>query len=721
VTRRLLLVLVVLAPWQALTAKPLTYGLIQYVGGGCIGPSYEDTCSVSQPIVFHVNQAYSSSGPVVWDFGDGSPSVTANVSSQISRTFPIGSYGVTLRLPSGANDARILHVGYGDFDVSGPNSISEANGPAVFTITRTHGPTSATVSYGTSDQYGSYASRYVATSGTLSFAAGELSKTVSVLLVDDHVYNDPAYFTFSLLSSSSGYPRRHDQWYVTIIDDDPPPTFAFSADHVAVNEADGRAVLSVKRTGDLLRTVNLAYGVGSSVPRPDMVRTAGGTITFAPGQTSGTIEIPIAADPIYEGTSTVMVGLRNPDQGGLLANPSTVLVEIGDNDPMPTVQAIPPIRVRRGTGTTDISFDLRLSGAVQTASVSALPDGGTAVQGTDYDFSGDTFSFSPTVSSRTCTLRIHGNPIPGPDKTLNVRLQASGATLNTPVVNITIVNDQFTLTSNNVMIPLGATERFALNLGAPQTSPVTISISSDPPGIIKHQSTLTIPAGTNPASITVEGLKTETTWLTVQLPPSLFGVALTSHLWVIDAATPVFDTERLSLPVGRTGTIVLSILPSQTEERTVTLMADDPSLLTLPPMVTVPPAGSVSIPVTARKRGTTVIRASLGPLNGGTVAALPVSISDALPVQALDVSPSSAVTGGGTIVTLRGTRFDMPCSVLFGDNPAVSVQTIDSSTLTAAAPPHAEGVVLLSVACSTAEYAVGFRYVNLSRHRPTGH
>src|SRR5205814_851779 len=59
------------------------------------------------------------------------------------------------------------------------------------------------------------------------------------------------------------------------------------------------------------------------------------TLSFAAGQTSQTVTIPILDDAVFEGDETLHVTLGNPGAGAVLGSPATVLVTIQDNDPAP--------------------------------------------------------------------------------------------------------------------------------------------------------------------------------------------------------------------------------------------------------------------------------------------------------------------------------------------------------------------------------------------------
>ena len=77
--------------------------------------------------------------------------------------------------------------------------------PMSFTITKS-GTTSdtCTVAYRTQDDTAKAGVNYVATSGTLSFAASDTSKSVSVSTIDDHVVTTSSYYVDLLISSPSG-------------------------------------------------------------------------------------------------------------------------------------------------------------------------------------------------------------------------------------------------------------------------------------------------------------------------------------------------------------------------------------------------------------------------------------------------------------------------------------------------------------------------------------
>src|SRR5262249_15631433 len=105
-------------------------------------------------------------------------------------------------------------------------NVGEGDGSATITVTRT-GDTSAaaTVNFASSDGTAVQRKDYQVASGTISFAAGETSKTLSVLIVDNNYVDGNRTFSLTLTNASGGTLGTPNPATVTIIDNDSvPPT-----------------------------------------------------------------------------------------------------------------------------------------------------------------------------------------------------------------------------------------------------------------------------------------------------------------------------------------------------------------------------------------------------------------------------------------------------------------------------------------------------------------
>jgi hypothetical protein len=100
-------------------------------------------------------------------------------------------------------------------------SVNEGTGSVTITVTRTGSNAgSATVTYSSSDGSASSASDYKAVSGTLTFAAGESSKSFIVLITNDTVSEANETFNLSLNSVTNANFGSPIGAIVTIVDND---------------------------------------------------------------------------------------------------------------------------------------------------------------------------------------------------------------------------------------------------------------------------------------------------------------------------------------------------------------------------------------------------------------------------------------------------------------------------------------------------------------------
>jgi hypothetical protein len=124
--------------------------------------------------------------------------------------------------------APLLHIEYtlaaavvGDISI-GDVSISEGDSgtkTATFTVSRT-GTAAFSVGYATADGTASAGSDYVAASGTLNFAQGQTTQTVSVTINGDTVVESNETFFVNLANATNGGVIVDGQGLGTITNDD---------------------------------------------------------------------------------------------------------------------------------------------------------------------------------------------------------------------------------------------------------------------------------------------------------------------------------------------------------------------------------------------------------------------------------------------------------------------------------------------------------------------
>ncbi|MDQ3805804.1 MAG: DUF4214 domain-containing protein, partial [Acidobacteriota bacterium] len=106
---------------------------------------------------------------------------------------------------------------------------------------------------------------------------------------------------------------------------------SFSAPAFAASESDGRARLTVTRTDPAApASVEYATADGTAGERADYT-TARGTLLFAAGEATKTLDVPVSDDHLQEPPETFAVTLSNPSGATLGATPAAT-VTLGSND-----------------------------------------------------------------------------------------------------------------------------------------------------------------------------------------------------------------------------------------------------------------------------------------------------------------------------------------------------------------------------------------------------
>jgi hypothetical protein len=203
---------------------------------------------------------------------------------------------------------------------------------ALFTVTLSApvaGP--VTVDYATDDDSATAPADYEATSGTLTFAAGETSKQVTIPVKGDLL--DEPHETFVLnLSNPSGATLADARGIGTILDNDPP--VSLSVDDVWAAEGSGSASFTISLSAESGKVLTVAYATADgSATAPDDYTAAQRTLVFMPGQTSKTVDVALTDDDLAEADETFTVTLSNAVN--VLLGDAQGLATITDDDGAP--------------------------------------------------------------------------------------------------------------------------------------------------------------------------------------------------------------------------------------------------------------------------------------------------------------------------------------------------------------------------------------------------
>lgn len=317
---------------------------------------------------------------------------------------------------------------------------------ATFTVNLSRAATTAvSLAYATQDGTAKAGTDYAATTGTLSFAAGETSKTVSVAVLGDTAAE--ANETFQLaLSAASGATLARAAATATIVNDDvAPPTVPATAGTVSY------AVASDWGSGF---TADVKVGATS-------MRLDGWTVAF---DANFTITNIWGAEIVsHVGTHYV---LQNLSYNGGVAPASSVsfgfqasttaghdVAQLTLNDRAagtpPPVAVVPALSIADATategnaGSLDQAFTLTLSQASTAAvSVAFTTANGTALAGSDFSVASGAVTFAPGEVSKLIHVAVLGDLVQEATESYSVVLSAaSGATIARGTATGTILDN----------------------------------------------------------------------------------------------------------------------------------------------------------------------------------------------------------------------------------------------------------------------------------------
>ena len=367
-----------------------------------------------------------------------------------------------------------------------PVVASESSGFADIVITLSAASASA-VSFNYSWGYGSADSGdFTFSSGTLSFNAGETSKTLRVVLTNDTNY-EPSESFYVSFSAPVNAVLTMSQAVVTIAASDASPGVPnASIRDVVVDEKAGTAQFVVMLDKPATDTVSVNYATADGNAAAGLDYGVGsGTLLFTPGQTTQTITIALVDDALAEGDELFAVNLLNPS--GLVIVNGRGLARIGANDATNVstpVISIEDITVDESAGYADIV--VRLS-APSAQAVSAAYDGGyetAEYTEVNYGLSG-TLVFAPGETVRTIRIDFDDDNTSEGTEAFYMRLSTpvNGVLGKTYAIAAISANDAAqgvpaASVSQLLVDEKAGVARFEVRLDKPSADPVTLNYAT---------------------------------------------------------------------------------------------------------------------------------------------------------------------------------------------------------------------------------------------------
>ena len=332
-------------------------------------------------------------------------------------------------------------------------------------------------------------SDYTSVSGTLTFAPGELTKTINVPVLGDVVTESNETF-FVNLSSPTNATLADGQGQGTITNDDGAVLPTLSINNVTVTEGNAgttNAGFTVTLSAASASTVTVtAQTANSTATAPgDYTATGPTVLTFNPGDLTKTFSVPVVGDLLDEVNETYFVNLTSPTNATISDNQG--IGTITDDDAQPTL-SINNVAVTEGNaGPVVVGFTVTLSAASgQTVTVSAATANNTAAAPGDYTAVGaTTLTFNPGVTTQTFNVNAQGDSLDETNETFFVNLSAAtnaGISDNQGLGTINDDDAQPTLSINNVAVTEGnagpVVVGFTVTLSAASGQTVTVSAAT---------------------------------------------------------------------------------------------------------------------------------------------------------------------------------------------------------------------------------------------------
>jgi len=296
------------------------------------------------------------------------------------------------------NDAVVIEGNEGQIDLQFVVSLSQA---AIVPVT---------MKVATADGTAHSGSDYAQISDVdLTFAPGEVSKTVTINVIGDLIYeNDETLFV--VLSDPSSGTLKDALGVGKIENDDALPSLSIADASIVEGDAGTRSLsltVSLSATSELPATVHYTTVDGTALAGNDYRGLATGELTFLSGETEKTITVDVTGDTNIEDHETFNVVLSQAN-GATIANDTAVGTILNDDA---AVRISDAALIEGHSGVRSMTFTVSMTAASAlpvTLNVASVD--GTAIAGVDYvALAPHELAFAPGETSKSITVDVRGD------------------------------------------------------------------------------------------------------------------------------------------------------------------------------------------------------------------------------------------------------------------------------------------------------------------------
>lgn len=404
----------------------------------------------------------STNGTLTFGAGETNKTISVPINND---TLPEGneSFTMLLSLPTGgatlgAISNATLTIRDDESSVAFSNAtyvVSEAGTNVTLTVIRSGALiTPVTVSFSTVDDSAISTNDYRGTNGTLNFPTNVSSLVIKIPIINDTVVESSESFGLFLHTPTSGLQLgTQTNATVTITDNDLGGVIFFATNSYSVTENGTNATITLSRTNGLASAVTVEFNTDDgSADHGDDYTDATQIVTFAAGETSKKVLVPIINDTLDETNETVLLSLDNAEGGASLGSRTNAVLTIVDNDTAGVIAFRSASYTTNENSGSALITVIRTGGAASGVTVDYRTQDGTANHDSDYAETHDTLTFGAGETNKTFSVTITNDVIAELNETLSLLLSepTGGATLGTITnATLTIVDDESSLSFTN--------------------------------------------------------------------------------------------------------------------------------------------------------------------------------------------------------------------------------------------------------------------------------
>ncbi|MDR9860362.1 LapA family giant adhesin [Pseudomonas baetica] len=631
--------------------------------------------------------------------------VTVTLSNGSTITIGAGQTTGTVNVPTPANDVynngstvttTITGATGGNFENLVPNPT-----PAVTTITDSIDNTGLTLTAtGTVVEGGQIT--YTATltnpaqtpvtvtlsnGSTITIEAGQTSGTVNVPTAPNDVYNNGGTVSTTITGATGGN-------FENLVPNTTPAT-------TTVTDSIDTTSVSLTATGTVVEGGQITYTATLTNPAQTPVTVTlsnGSTITIEAGQTTGTVNVPTAANDVYNNGSTVSTTITDATGGNfenLVPNPTPATTTITDSVDTTNLSLSATGSVAEGGS---IVYTATLTNAAQTPVTVTLSNGSV-------------ITIDAGKTTGTVTVPAPADDVYKDAGKVEVSIKdATGGNFENLVPSTTPAVTEVTDTIDTSTVKLsadtsvaeGGTVTYTATVGAPVTgSPVVVTLANG--------QNITIEVGKTTGSVTFTAPNDALTG-NAPLTNSITGVTGGNYEDLVADKTPVsttvtdtVDTTNLSLSatgsVAEGGSIVYTATLTNAAGSPVTVTLSNGSVITIEAGKT---TGTVTVPAPADdvykdagKVEVTIKDATGGNFENLVPSTVPAvtDVTDTIDTSTVKLTADTSVAEGGTVTytaTVGAPVTGSPVVVSLANGQSITIEVGQTTgTVTTTAPNDA--------------------------------